>query len=102
MVISLTTRYHLQLRVIDPSAAEASHVTPVISTWLATAAFVDIMIAMAMTWLVCLHIPILGTPVYDTSLQLWRAKSGIKTSDIMLNRLIRLVVETGMLTGKIW
>ncbi|KAI1783603.1 hypothetical protein LXA43DRAFT_977057 [Ganoderma leucocontextum] len=71
----------IMLRVIDPSAAEASHVTPVISTWLAGAAFVDVIIAISMTWL------------------LWRAKSGIKTSDDMINTLIRLVVETGTLTG---
>ncbi|EJF59193.1 hypothetical protein BD309DRAFT_857070 [Dichomitus squalens] len=73
----------VMLHVIDPSAAAASLVTPVISAWLACAAFADIVIAIAMT---CL---------------LWQAKSGIKHSDNMINKLIRLVVETGTVTATV-
>ncbi|TFK84677.1 hypothetical protein K466DRAFT_216259 [Polyporus arcularius HHB13444] len=73
----------VMLKVVDPAASEASAVTPVISAWLAGAAFVDIVIAISMTIL------------------LVRAKSGIVQSDDMINRLVRLVVETGTLTAAV-
>ncbi|KAI0749992.1 hypothetical protein C8Q80DRAFT_1165165 [Daedaleopsis nitida] len=71
------------LRVVDPSAAAASAVTPVISAWLGGAAFVDVIIAISMTIL------------------LTRAKTGIRKSDNMVNRLIVLVVETGTITAAV-
>ncbi|TFK80432.1 hypothetical protein K466DRAFT_503906 [Polyporus arcularius HHB13444] len=73
----------IMLHVIDPSAASASTVTPVIGSWLGGAALVDIIIAVSMTIL------------------LLRAKSGIPKSDHIINRLIALVVETGTLTATV-
>ncbi|KAI0358346.1 hypothetical protein OH77DRAFT_1263959 [Trametes cingulata] len=73
----------VMLHVIDPTAAEASAVTPVISSWLAGAAFVDLIIALSMTY------------------HLTRSKSGIKKTDDLVNRLVRLVVETGTLTATV-
>ncbi|KAI0929976.1 hypothetical protein AcV5_006804 [Taiwanofungus camphoratus] len=72
-----------KLRVVDPSAASSSSVTPIISTWLAGAALVDVIIAIAMT------------------IQLLKAKTGIPYTDALVNRIIRLVVETGTLTATI-
>ncbi|KAI0788169.1 hypothetical protein C8Q74DRAFT_661064 [Fomes fomentarius] len=71
------------LKNFDPTAAEASLVTPVISAWLSGAAFVDIIIAVSMTIL------------------LLRAKTGIRKSDNMVNKLVTLVVETGTLTATV-
>ncbi|KZT10009.1 uncharacterized protein LAESUDRAFT_796739, partial [Laetiporus sulphureus 93-53] len=65
--------------ILQMSAAIASGV----KAWLAGSAFTDIVIAVAMTYL------------------LSRSKSGVKHSDAMVNRLITLVVETGSLTATV-
>jgi len=57
---------------------------PLISTWLATSAFVDVFIAVAMTVI------------------LLKAKSGLRRrSNDMVNSLVRLVIETGILTASV-
>ncbi|KAH7928985.1 hypothetical protein BV22DRAFT_1030009 [Leucogyrophana mollusca] len=71
------------LRQLNPSSAELSVVTPLLGTWLSVAIFVDIIIAASMT--ICL----------------WKSKTGFKHSDAIMNRLIKLVVETGALTATV-
>ncbi|OBZ65528.1 hypothetical protein A0H81_14469 [Grifola frondosa] len=71
------------LKTVDPSAAQASQVTPVVGSWLAGAALVDVVIAVSMTIL------------------LLRAKTGLPDSDSLINRLVRLVLETGTLTATV-
>ncbi|KAH9942649.1 hypothetical protein B0H21DRAFT_696316, partial [Amylocystis lapponica] len=56
---------------------------PMLMAWLITSAFVDVLIAIVMTRL------------------LFKAKTGIAHSDDVVNRLIRLVIETGTLTAVI-
>ncbi|OBZ73414.1 hypothetical protein A0H81_07272 [Grifola frondosa] len=58
--------------------ADQSSTTPAIATWLGGSALVDVVIAVSMTIL------------------LLRAKTGLKQSDDMINRLVRLVVESGI------
>ncbi|KAH9944954.1 uncharacterized protein BXZ73DRAFT_38135 [Epithele typhae] len=73
----------IMLHVIDPNAAAASIVTPVISSWLGGAALADVIIAASMSYL------------------LLRGKNGIKRSDDMINALVRFVVETGAMTATV-
>lgn len=68
--------------------------------WTAGSAVVDIAIAVTMTILVCL----LLLPPADGRLnttQMLKRKTGIRKTDMMVNKIIRLVVETGSLTGRI-
>ncbi|TFK84685.1 hypothetical protein K466DRAFT_601803 [Polyporus arcularius HHB13444] len=73
----------VMLNVVDPSASEASAVTPVIASWLAGAAAVDVVIAVSMTIL------------------LLRAKSGLRKSNDLIDKLIRLGIETGTVTAAV-
>ncbi|OBZ73413.1 hypothetical protein A0H81_07271 [Grifola frondosa] len=65
------------------SASEQSTTTPAIATWLGGSALVDIVIAVTMTIL------------------LLRTKSGLMQSDNLVNRLVRLVIESGTLTASV-
>ncbi|KZT66434.1 hypothetical protein DAEQUDRAFT_730261 [Daedalea quercina L-15889] len=56
-------------------------ISPVIIVWISGAAATDIIIAIVMTTL------------------LLRSRTGIPRSDILVNRMVQLVVETGMLTA---
>ncbi|KAI0749980.1 hypothetical protein C8Q80DRAFT_1232843 [Daedaleopsis nitida] len=71
------------LAIIDANAVEASVNRPIVASGLIIATVVDVMIAIAMTFL------------------LLRAKSGIKQSDDIVNRLVRLIIETGALTASV-
>ncbi|KAI0630713.1 hypothetical protein C8Q77DRAFT_222015 [Trametes polyzona] len=73
------------LKVMHSGAAapSSSIITPVFTTWLTTAATVDVLIAVCMTYL------------------LLRSKSGIRRSDAVVNRMVRLCIETGTLTASV-
>ncbi|KAI0737716.1 hypothetical protein C8Q80DRAFT_1276155 [Daedaleopsis nitida] len=65
------------------SAEDQAKTTPAISVWLGGSAIVDIVIAVAMTIL------------------LLRSKTGLRHSDSMVNKLVRLVIESGMITASV-
>ncbi|KAH9942790.1 hypothetical protein B0H21DRAFT_810767 [Amylocystis lapponica] len=71
------------LKSLNPSSAELSVVTPILGTWISLAGFTDLVIAIAMTT------------------ALLKAKSGIKRTDSYINRVVRLVVETGIMTATV-
>lgn len=66
---------------------------------MAGSAFVDVLIAVIMTFQVSLTARrICWTPVDFVQMVKW--KTGIAATDRIINKIIRLVVETGSLTGK--
>ncbi|CAL1705805.1 unnamed protein product [Somion occarium] len=70
----------VQLKTI-PAIEDQSIVVLSITVWLAGSALVDVVIAVSMT------------------IYLIKAKSGLRRTDALVNRLIRLVVETGTITA---
>ncbi|KAH9940634.1 hypothetical protein B0H21DRAFT_754533 [Amylocystis lapponica] len=72
----------LMLRDV-PSAVVASRVTLMLSAWLIASAIVDVLIAIVMTTF------------------LIKVKTSLAPADDLVNRLIRLVIETGTLTATI-
>ncbi|KZT25857.1 hypothetical protein NEOLEDRAFT_279948 [Neolentinus lepideus HHB14362 ss-1] len=70
----------IMLRRLD-DISEISTLTPPTSVWLTCSALADVLIAIAMTYL------------------LTRAKVGLRRTDRLINRLVRLTIETGMVTA---
>ncbi|KAI0831845.1 hypothetical protein BC628DRAFT_558690 [Trametes gibbosa] len=73
----------IMLRAFRPNAAKSSADTPVLTAWLVCAALVDVVIAACMTYF------------------LGRAKTGLRASDALINRLVRLGIETGTITATV-
>jgi len=71
------------LKSLNPSSATLSIVTPILGTWISLAGFVDLVIAISMTY------------------TLFKAKSGIQHTDTYINRIARLVLETGTTTATV-
>ncbi|KAH9849923.1 hypothetical protein C2E23DRAFT_736374 [Lenzites betulinus] len=73
----------IMLHTVSPNAARFSADTPLLTAWLVCAALVDVAIAACMSY------------------YLLRAKSGLKASDDLVNRLVRFIIETGTLTATV-
>ncbi|KAH9849914.1 hypothetical protein C2E23DRAFT_887886 [Lenzites betulinus] len=69
------------LHTFRSTAAKYSPVTPLVSGWLICAAIVDVIIAGCMTY------------------YLSRAKTGLGASDALVDRLMKLAIETGTITA---
>jgi len=69
------------VKMHSSTAADLGPAIPLLITWLAGSALVDILIAITMTSL------------------LLRARTGIRSTDVLLNKIIRLTVESGSLTA---
>ncbi|KAI0326383.1 hypothetical protein GY45DRAFT_1373999 [Cubamyces sp. BRFM 1775] len=65
------------------TAADQKATTPAIATWLGGSALVDIVIAVTMTIL------------------LLKTKTGFRRSDSLVNKLVRLVIESGTITASV-
>ncbi|KAI0768342.1 hypothetical protein BD413DRAFT_614651 [Trametes elegans] len=65
------------------TAADQSRTTPAIATWLGGSALADIVIAVTMTFL------------------LLRTKTGFRRSDSLVNKLVRLAIESGTITASV-
>ncbi|TFK50443.1 hypothetical protein OE88DRAFT_1735991 [Heliocybe sulcata] len=72
----------IMLRELD-NISEIAKLTPVTSVWLTCSAVADILIAISMTYL------------------LVRAKVGLRRTDRLVDRLVRLTIETGTVTASV-
>ncbi|KAH9933646.1 uncharacterized protein BXZ73DRAFT_101030 [Epithele typhae] len=71
------------LKIIEANAVEASVNRPIVAAGLVVATVVDVLIAALMTY------------------YLLQARSGIRQSDAIINKLVSLVIETGALTATV-
>ncbi|KAH9933651.1 uncharacterized protein BXZ73DRAFT_101034 [Epithele typhae] len=73
----------ITLKIIDANAVEASVNRPIVAAGLVVATVVDVLIAALMTY------------------YLLQARSGMRQTDAVVNKLVTLVVETGALTATV-
>ncbi|KJA16687.1 hypothetical protein HYPSUDRAFT_147458, partial [Hypholoma sublateritium FD-334 SS-4] len=71
-------------------AINTKHIYLICGLWNGSGAFCDVLVAVAMTYYACPKLP---------SMNLSRNSTGFRNTDLLITRIIRLTIETGILTG---